>query len=300
MERHEKWTFEKDKMLTSKTVKIVEIDSLADLGLKSVVSVEVEKIARLGLLVVVERTALLWRKSEALGDALLDSLGGRGLEHVKLGFSLWQSGVDGTDGLEVLSSWALLLLKVAGDVEIVDEELLSLWDEELWLAFSGLGVQDALLLVVVVHDGLADESFSGLWWWVGALIKAHGHRWHVLHDESSESDEDHLWDTLEAWHVAAGVWRGKTLLLEVRESFGGDKIGTSEWLGAFVGEDAGAGLIVVHERLAVEVIGRDGETLGAQSLARVEVDVDDAVELVLELFSFDGDVLGDVWWVALG
>lgn len=282
------------------TVKVIEINSLTDLWLKSVVSIEVEKIAGFGLLVVIERTALLWGESEALGDAILDSLGSGRLENVELRFSLWKGSVDGANSLEVLSSWALLLLEVAGDIEIVNEEFLSFWDEEFWLALSGLRVQDALLFVVVVHDRLAHETFSSLWWWVGALVEAHGDGWDVLHDEGGESNENHLWDSLEGWNVAAGVWRSEALLLEVGESFSGNEISTSEWLGSLISKNTGTGLVVVHEGLAVEVVGRDRETLGAEGLAGVKIDIDDTVELVLQLLSFDSDVLSDVWWVALG
>lgn len=90
---------------------------------------------------------------------------------------------------------------------------------------------------------------------LGTLIKAHGDRWNILHNESGESNENHLWHTLEAWHVAASVWRSEALLLEVSESFCGNKISTSKWFGTFISKNTSTGLVVVHERFAVEVIG---------------------------------------------
>lgn len=73
-------------------------------------------------------------------------------EDVKGAFSLGQSRIQSSDGAEGGSLGTSLLGEMAGDVEVVDEELVSLGNEQIRLRLSRLRIQDALLFIVIVHD----------------------------------------------------------------------------------------------------------------------------------------------------
>lgn len=197
---------------------VVEIHSRTDLRSQSGGGVvQEEEITAAAGLIVVEAAALLRRQFPALLHTFLDAAAG-GLDHVEVALSLGQGGVDRSNSLQVAASRALLLFQVAGDVKVVDQEVISLGDEEIRLRGAGLRVQDTFLLVVVVHDGFTDEVVSGLGRRtenvkiiVGredslcALIQAHGDRGDILHNEGREADEDLLLDSGERRHISAGV-----------------------------------------------------------------------------------------------
>ncbi len=120
----------------------------------------------------------------------------------------------GSDGAGDRSVGTEFFLSRAGNVEIVHLESLSFGNEQFGLGSSGFCVQDAFLLVVVIHHGLALEVGSSLLWRAttgrnsadalpklknlrNAVIQALSNRRNTLQDESRESNENHLRNSVE-------------------------------------------------------------------------------------------------------
>lgn len=80
-----------------------------------------------------------------------------------------QCRIQGAHAVQLLPERALFAVEMAGDVEVVYLELFPFRDEQVRFRVASLGVQDALLLVVVIHDGFTDELLARLWWWTKTI-----------------------------------------------------------------------------------------------------------------------------------
>jgi len=76
--------------------------------------------------------------------------------------TLWQGSIEGSNSAEFLVARTLLALKSAVDIEIVHHDVILLRYEEVRFCATTFRIQDALLLVVVVHGRLADELLPRL------------------------------------------------------------------------------------------------------------------------------------------